>query len=212
MSCQITDFLYAYDNALTPISLPGQRVFAVPSSDQLRILISGNYRILSNNPNITSPIYQKGIVATTNINGQFSITLPYGATETKPTNPNGQWSIVFPDGRIIAGEVPSAAGPLTLDDLISSYGWVWSSTAVYTPPSNGVEARGTAIFTNSQLATIVFLNPMILSTYQIELSPSEDSIIPGTGPTVFWSNKTTTGFNINTGTLFTGSVDWVAKL
>lgn len=212
MSCQIQDFLYAYQNTLTPIPLPGRQVYAVPSSDQLRILVSGGYRILSDNPNITSALYQKGIVANTDIVGQFSITLPYGATETKPSNPDKEWSLVFPDGRILSGVVPTVAGPLSIDDLITSYSWVWTSVAAYTPPASGVESRGTATFVSSQMANIIFLTPMILSSYQIELSISEDANIPGTAPSYFWSNKTTTGFTINTGTPFTGSIDWVAKL
>jgi hypothetical protein len=212
MSCQIQDYLYAYKNDLTPIPLPGQQVFAVPSSNQLRIQVAGNFRILSDNPGIVSPLYQKGIVAPTDINGQFTVTLPYGATETHPNNPNGQWSLVFPDGRILSGVVPSVAGPLTLDALITSYSWVWTTAAIYTPPASGVEARGTAIFSSSQTATILFLVPMVLSTYQISLSISEDSGSPGSAPNVFWSGKTTSGFTINTGTLFTGSVDWIASL
>ena len=204
MACQIQDYLSSYQNDLTPISLSGQQVYAVPSSDQLRILVSGSYRILSDNPNITNPLYKKGIVATTNIMGQFSLILPYGATETKPINPDGKWSLVFPDGRILSGEVPTVAGPLTLDTLISMYGWVWTTAAVYTPPASGVEARGTAVFTASQMANIVFLVPMVSSAYQIELSISEDTLFPGTAPSVFWSSKTTTGFTINTATPFTG--------
>jgi hypothetical protein len=212
MPCLIEDKLYAYGNDLTPQPLGNQQIFAVPTANTVRILVAGKYRILSVNPNITTAAFNEGIVATTDASGQFSFSIPYGATETKPINPDATWSLVFPDGKVLTGEVPTVAGPLLIDDLITTYNWAWTQGVVYTPPASGVEARGSAVFTAMTSVSVVFLIPMVSAAYEITLGISEDSTSPGFAPNYFWSNKTTTGFTINTSVTFTGFVDWNAKL
>ncbi len=212
MPCQIQDFLYAYTNTLTPDPQVNQQLYAVPSSDALRISVMSQYRILAVNPNITTPAFNKGLTATTDSNGQFSFTLPYASSETKPTVPLAKWSLVFPDGRIFTGEVPAIAGPVTLDQLATTYGWVWSTSVTQTSPITGASARGTASFVSATSFNVVFLNALANASYQIDLSASEDQVVSGTAPSVWWSNKTTSGFTINTSATFTGFVDWTAAL
>lgn len=211
MPCTITDYYRYRDATGTPVALVGYTVLAVPASNLYRISTSGTYRPIVANPNITTVAYQYGQTTTTEGNGQFSFALPYAATETKPTSPSAQWSIVLADGRILTGVVPSVAGPITLDDLESTYSWAWTTGVAYTAPTSGVEARGTASFTAADSASVVFGPAMSSSAYQILLTPSVDT---GTGtiPSASWTNKSTSGFDIKVSGIFTGSVDWSAKL
>jgi uncharacterized membrane protein YeiH len=187
-------------------------VLAVPAADFYRLSISGSYRILNVNPNITTSASKFGIVAVTDAAGLFSITLPYGASETHPTSPAPQWSIALPDGRVITGVVPSVAGPLTLDDLIQTYDWVLNTSIYVAPVTPGTLARGTVTFTASDAENVVFVGFAFASAnYIITLTPSVDTDT-GDPPAVAWSSKTTTGFTINTSGTFTGSVDWRAEL
>lgn len=210
MPALIQDYLYAYGNDLTPIPLPSQKLYAVPSSSLMRISVSGTYRVLSDNPNIVNQAFTKGMVATTDINGQFSFSLPYGATETKPVN--SPFTIVFPDNRYLSGIVPSVAGPISLSDLVDTYAWEWTEGITYIAPSSGVEARGSALFVGGISSNVIFTTPMASTSYQISFSSSVDSVTAGFTPGIFWSDKTTTGFVINTTTEFNGNVDWSAKL
>lgn len=212
MPCEITDNLYYYSNSLTPVALTQQTVLAIPAADFYRISVASNYRILGANPNITTAAYKFGIVTLTNGSGEFTLTLPYGATETKPTSPAAEWSIVLPDGRVVTGVVPSDAGPLTIDDLISSHGWEFNTSVYVAIPTPGTLIRGTAVFTAASSAAVTFGGaPLASSAYIIKLTPSIDTDT-SEPPAVGWSSKTTTGFTINVSGVFTGSVDWEVNL
>jgi hypothetical protein len=68
--------------------------------------------------------------------------------------------------------------------------------------------RGTAVFVAASVVSIVLATP-IPGAYVITLTPSLDS---GSGamPSVAYNNKSGTGFDIDVGTSFTGTVDWSA--
>ena len=212
MPCQILDRLgyMAPDGTFVP--LEGQQIVAVPGSNTYRVSYAGNYRpLIGLNPLVTSAALKHGVVAQTDPVGEYSFTLPYSATETNPSTPTPVWSLVFPDGSIATGPVPSVAGPITVDELLGSHSWVWASQVYVAPVTAGTFAKGTATFSASSSATIVFAAPFVTNAYQIELTPSTDSN-DGTIPRVAWGTKTTTGFVINTDGSFTGSVDWSAQL
>jgi len=212
MSCTITDNLYYYSSALAGQALTNRQVIAVPSADFYRISIGGNYRTLGVNPNITTAAYKLGIVATTDSAGQFTLVLPYGATESLPASPVMKWTIVLPDGRQIYGTVPSVAGPLTLNDLLTTHGWAFTTSTYVAPVTPGTLARGTATFTAASTFDVVFAGaPFASAAYGIRLTPSIDTNT-SEPPAVGWSSKTTTGFTINVSGVFTGSVDWEAVL
>lgn len=211
MPCTITDYLSYYDSSLGPQALPNQQVLAVPGADFYRVKISAAYRLLSLNPDITSAAYKFGIVATTDSNGMFSFSLPYATTETHPTVPSPQWSLVLPEGRLFSGVVPAVAGPLTVDTLITTYGWVEADSVYVAPVTAGRLARGTAVFSGGTVATVLLVPAFAASTYQIKLAPSLDSVTNQI-PAVAWSEKSTSGFKINVSGQFTGSVDWEAVL
>lgn len=215
MPAQIQDS-YGYrapDGTFTGLS--GQQVIAVPSSPNLTVDYSGTWRPLNGlNPNVVgSTVFKYGTVASTDASGVWSITLPYADPETHPSTPPARWSLVFPDGSILSGVVPSDAGPLAVDDLIADHGWTWASQVYVAPVTAGVFAKGTAVFSGgSATATIVFLSPFVLNTYQLTLAPSTDTN-DGTIPRVGWSDKTTSGFTVAVDTSdFTGQVDWQAQL
>lgn len=210
MPCVITDFYQYYDNTLTPVPRPNETIIAVPSADFMRIPISAVPRILGVNPDITNTALRFGIVATTDNAGEFSFTLPYAA-DTLPDSPLQKWTILFPDGRMVSGAVPSVAGPLTINTLISTYDWVWSSSVYAAPTTAGQLARGSATITADTTASVVFVAPFASTSYVIKLTCSVDSVT-GDTMTANYSNKTTTGFDIKTAGEFTGTVDWEASL
>jgi hypothetical protein len=214
MSCQLSDS-YGYrapDGTFT--GLPNNQIYAVPSSPNLTVSYSGTWHPLNGlNPNISgSPAFKYGAVAQTNSAGLWSFTLPYATTETHPAAPPAQWTLVFPDSSMLTGVVPAMAGPLAVDDLISTYGWAWASSIYVAPVTAGSFAKGTAQFSLAGTATITFLSPFVTNGYQIELTPSVDSV-DGTIPRAAWSSKTGSGFQIVLDTTaFTGSCDWTARL
>lgn len=212
MSCVISDYLFYFSAALSGQALANQQIWAIPGADYYRIKVGGSFRVLNVNPDQTSLPLRFGIVATTDSNGLFSLTLPYGdSSETHPASPEPKWSILLPDGRVLTGIVPSVAGPLTLDDLLSSYGWSISSAVFVATATQGALARGTTTFSNSSSASIVFSTPFAASSYILKLTPSQDSVTDEL-PVVGYANKTTTGFDITLSDSFTGTVDWEAAL
>jgi hypothetical protein len=210
MPCVISDYLSYYNSTLAAQGLQNQQVLAVPGANFYRIKVSSTFRVLGPNPGITSSVLKLGIIAVTDMSGLWSLTLPYGdATETHPSSPAPQWSIMLPDGRIFSGVVPSVAGPLALDDLITTYSWVLNTSVYVAPVTPGTLARGTAAFDAATTATVL-LNPAFSSSaYVLTLTPSVDS---GTGDVVDvgYSDKSTTGFTIHASASFSGTVDWQA--
>lgn len=212
MPCTITD-IYGYRVAAgTLTGKAGQIILAVPSSTAATYKYTATYRTSTAiNPNISgSPAVTRGVTVTTDATGSYTLALPYLATETHPTT-NVKWSILFPDGMVASGEVPSVAGPLTIDDLILTYGWTWSTQIATAPVVAGVLARGIATFSGgTDTASIVFGSPFVSAGYAIKLTISYDS---GTLALPMYANKTTTGFDIKvTDSAFVGTVDWEAAL
>lgn len=210
MACQIQDTFQYYNNALTGVPLQNQQILAVPAANFFRISISSVYRMIAQNPNITTAAYKYGIVASTNSSGIWSITLPYGASETLPATPDPEWFLIFPDGRIIKGVVPSVAGPITVNALLQTYSWT-QVDAIYTAPlTPGALAEGVATITADIVATIVFATAFA-SVPRIQVSASLDSVTNSV-VAVGYSAESTTGFTINMGGTFTGTVCWSARL
>lgn len=216
MPCTITDVLGYRSAAGTLVGLASQTISAIPSSPLLTFDYAGDFRPANGiNPNATpgGPPTQYGVFTQTDGTGEWTLVLPYAATETKPASPLAKWSIVFPDGNALVGVVPSAAGPLSVDDLIASHGWTWANNVYVAPVTAGTFAKGTAPFSGgSATATILFAAPFAANSFQVQLTPSvdtNDGSIPGAG----WATKTTSGFVITLDTAdFVGSVDWSAQL
>ena len=210
MACQIQDTFQYYNNALTGVPLQNQQILAVPAANFYRISITSAYRMIAQNPAITTAAYKYGIVATTSSSGVWSITLPYGASETLPATPDPTWMIIFPDGRIIQGVVPSVAGPITVNALLQTYAWT-QIDAVYTQPlTPGALAEGVATITADTTAAIVFATAFA-STPRIQLTASLDTVTSA-AVTANYSSLSNTGFTINMGGTFTGTVCWSARL
>lgn len=209
-NCTITDKYgyFAADGTFTGVQ--NVAVYAVPDASWRTVDVSGTYRTLGVNPNITTAAYQRGRVTTTDSSGQYSFALPYPAAE-HPASPAATWTIVLPSGDMWSGAVPAVAGPLTLDDLRTTHSWVQVNAVYVAPVTPGTLARGTATFSSATSATVVFGTAFALNTYQIQLTPSVDSST-GNVPAVAWGSKTTTGFTITTSGAFSGSVDWEAVL
>ncbi len=212
MPCTITDYLSYYSSSLTAQGLQNQQVIAVPGSNGYRIKVSSAFRLLAQNPAVASMALKLGLVATTDSTGLWSLTLPYGdSTETHPATPSPQWSIVLPDGRVFTGVVPSVAGPLALDDLIGSNGWVLNTQVYVAAVTPGTLARGIATITGTDSATVNFASNFASSAYILKLTASLDSV---TGAAVVpnYTNKSASGFTISMGGTYTGTVDWEASL
>lgn len=216
MACEIADQLGYRSAAGTFTGLVGQPILAVPSSPLLTVDYAGTWRPLNGiNPNITggSP-YQYGVSTTTGGSGAWSLTLPYGATETEPASPLAKWTILFPDQNAISGVVPDDPGPLSVRDLIADWGWTWAANVYVAPVTSGTFAKGTAVFSGgSATATILFVGgAFAANTYTLTFGPSVDTN-DGSIPRPGWSSKTTTGFQLAVDSAdFVGSVDWEAKL
>lgn len=214
MPCAITDSLGFMASTGAFVPLPSQQIFAVPSSPDYRVSYAGTYRpLIGQNPLITSPPLRYGVLATTDSNGQYSFTLPYGSGETNPAQPPAVWTLLFPNGSQLSGIVPSDPGPFSVDQLIAAHGWTWVGSIYLAPVTQGSFAKGTVIFSGSSpSATVLFLSPFVVNTYQITLSPSTDSN-DATIPSVAWADKTTTGFTLHVSpATYVGSVDFEAKL
>lgn len=210
-NCTITDRVGYFAAGGTFTGVQSQLVYAVPDASW-RTVDAGSsvYRPLGANPNITTAAYQRGRVATTDSNGEFTFALPYPAAE-HPATPAAYWTIVLPSGDQWYGAVPSAAGPFTIDDLRTTYSWVQTNSVYVAPTTAGTFVRGTATFTAASSVAIVFGAAFASAAYQIQLTPSVDSST-ATAPGVGFSAKSTTGFTINTTGIFTGQVDWAAQL
>ena len=195
MPCELADS-YGYRAADgTFVGVSGSQVFAVPSTPNLTVSYGGVWRPMNGlNPLISGgTAFKYGAVAVTDPDGQWSLTLPYAAAETHPLQPPAQWTLVFPDGNKLTGVVPSDAGPLSIDDLVTTHAWAWASHVYVAPVTAGVFAKGTAVFSGASAnSATLFLSPFSTNTYQLTLTPSVDSN-DGTIPRVAWSSKTTGG-------------------
>lgn len=209
-NCEIQDAVGAWSAAGTFTGTPGLIVYAIPDASWRTYDVSGTYRPLGINTAISVAAYQRGRTATTDASGVWSHFLPY-PTSTYPTTPAPVWSIVLPSGDIWSGEVPAVAGPLTLKTLEQTYNWAQTGSIYVAPVTPGTLAEGIATFTAATTAAILFSTPFASDTYRITLTPSVDSVT-GNIPAVGYASKTTSGYTITSTGVFTGKVDWTAKL
>jgi len=214
MPCTITDKIGYRTAAGVHTAIPNLPVYAVPGLSALTFDTGGTYRPnAARNPLIVgNPALDHGQIAITDGSGQFSLTLPY-ATETHPSSPEPYWTILFPDGQMVSGVVPSVAGPLTVDDLIQTYGWRWVSSVYIAPVTPGSLARGIATFSGaSNRVSIVFVPAFVSAPTAITIASSVDS---GTGEPmlVSYDNMTASGFDlVAKDATYAGSVSWSAGL
>lgn len=210
-NCQIIDAVGYTSPTGTFVGSPGQVVYAVPDASWRTFDVgAGVYRPLGVNPTINVAALQRGRVAVTDASGAWEFDLPYPAA-SHPASPATTWSIQLPSGDIWSGQVPAVAGPLTLDDLRATYSWVQLNAVYVAPVTPGTLIRGTATFTAASTASILFSVPFASSAYGIKLTPSVDSVT-GNIPAVGYDNQTTTGFDIVTSGVFTGTVSYEAVL
>lgn len=208
--CTISGLLAYRIPAGTLTGKPNEVLFAVPDLNTRRYNVSGTYQYLATNPNVTgNAALQFAVRATTDGTGAFSFVLPYSATASKPTTPAAQWSILYPDGRIITGAVPAVA-TATIDDLETTYSWVWASQVYTAPTTPGTLVRGKATFTAATSVVIAFSVPFVATPY-ITLAAKADT---GTGnvPVAGYTSDSASGFTIVTDGVYTGEVTWTAVL
>lgn len=214
MPCTITDKIGYRTAAGVHTAIPNLPVYAVPGLSALTFDTGGTYRPnAARNPLIVgNPALDHGQIAITDGSGQFSLTLPY-ATETHPSSPEPYWTILFPDGQMVSGVVPSAAGPLLIDDLIESHGWAWSSSIYVVPVSPGAKARGVASFTGSSARVSILFSPSFASApAEITIASSIDANT-GEPMSVSCDLVTTTGFDlVAKDAVYVGSVYWTASV
>lgn len=213
MSCQITDIIGYRSNLGALVGTANLNVIAVPDTSRSTYDYAGDWHpnVMFNPLIVGNPSLAHGQIATTDVNGEWTHVLPNASAETHPVSPEQKWSLLFPDGSVLTGEVPAVAGPLTVDDLVQTYGWAWSSSVYVAPVTPGTLARGIASFTGaSSSVTILFSSPFVSSGYGLKLAPSYDA---ATEPKVYYSNKSATGFDIVVSdSAYVGTVDWEATL
>ena len=214
MPCIISD-IYGYRNpagSLVPLS--GQIVTAIPDSPNRFADYAGDFRPLAGlNPTISGSVaFRYGVQTQTDLSGAWSFTLP-DATETFPNDPPPKWTIALPDGSMLAGVVPTLAGPISTKELVELHGWGWVSQLYIAPVTQGSYARGTAVFTGAGTdIAIIFATQFVDSSYLVTHSPGLDTN-NGSIPQVGHSNKSTAGFTLSVSDpSFVGQVDWEAKL
>ena len=214
MPCTVTDRIGYRSSAGAHTAQANLSVIAVPSSTAQTYDYTGTWRPnAANNPLIVgSPALNHGAIATTNANGEFTLVLPY-ATETHPLSPEAQWTILLPDGQMVKGVVPAAAGPLTVDDLIETYGWAWVNAVYVAPVTPGTLTRGIASFTGAgSTVSIVFAPAFVSAAYVINIASSIDTNT-GQPMEVSYNNKSTSGFDlVAKDAAYVGTVDWSAVL
>ncbi len=214
MPCTITDKIGYRTAAGVHNPQSNLPVYAVPGLSALTFDTGGTYRPnAARNPLIVgNPALDHGQIAITDGSGQFSLSLPY-ATETHPSSPEPYWTILFPDGQMVSGVVPSAAGPLLIDDLIESHGWAWSSSIYVVPVSPGAKARGVASFTGSSARVSILFSPSFASApAEITIASSIDANT-GEPMSVSCDLVTTTGFDlVAKDAAYVGLVYWTASV
>lgn len=215
MSCQITDIIGYRNNLGVLVGTANLNVIAVPDTSRSTYDYAGDWHpnVMFNPLIVGNPSLAHGQIATTDVNGEWTHVLPNASAETHPVSPEQKWSLLFPDGSVLTGEVPAVAGPLTVDDLVQTYGWVWASSLYVAPVTEGSVARGTATFSGAgSTVSVVFATPFAAATYQLTWGSSVDANTLEAMP-VSYTNKTTSGFDlVAKDAAYVGTVDWEAKL
>lgn len=215
MSCHITDIIGYRSNLGVLVGTANLNVIAVPDTSRSTYDYAGDWRpnVMFNPLIVGNPSLAHGQIATTDVNGEWTHVLPNASAETHPVSPEQKWSLLFPDGSVLTGEVPAVAGPLTVDDLVQTYGWAWASQQYVAPVTEGSLAGGIVSFTGaSNTASVVFTTPFATANYRIWRCSSVDANT-GEPMDVSYTNKTTSGFDfVAKDAAYVGTVDWEAKL
>lgn len=212
MPTQITGSLGSPDSAGALIPLAQATLYVSPSvSTQLRIQYggAGEFVLVTAN-NLLPAQYQYGFSTTTDIAGVYDFNLPLD-TEIHTPDPDAfKWNISLPDGSVYSGPPLAVAGPVTLDDLIETYGWTLSSSLIVQTTILGQVAQGTVTFTGQSEMEVSFQNnPMSDGAYQVVCSPGKDDAneqVPGYDVI----DKTGNGFTVELSFPFTGTLDFIA--
>lgn len=212
MATQITGALGSPAPDGTLIPLAGASIYISPSqSTQLRIQYggSGDFSLVTANTSLPVP-YQYGFVTQTDNAGTYDFLLPKD-TEIHTTDPDAfKWNISLPDGSVYSGPALAAAGPYSLDDLITGQGWELSSSLVVNATILGQVAQGTIAVNGQDSVEVEFTGPAMPDQhYQVFPSPTRDS---GTDqiPGVEAISRTANGFTLKFTFTYTGSVDYIA--
>lgn len=211
-NCIITDRCVYWAPNGSIIAIENAPVYAIPDSTARRYDDGiGTYRTLGVNPEIITVGWERGRRALTDGTGTFSFSLPQSVGSTHPADPEAIWTIVLPSGDQWFGVVPAVAGPLTIDQLVETYGWTQTNTIYTQPTTQGAFTKGIVTFVNANTQTVLFLDEYDIDSYIIKLTPSINAL---TGNPLerapSYTNKSTTGFDIVLGEDFTGTIDWVA--
>gem|GEM_PF-6437799 len=117
MSCTIIDKALAIDNSGAPVPQIGQQIRLIPATQPVFVKIGGVLREILVP---TRPITIAG-------DGTWTTVGPW-PSECDPTT--ALWDLLMPDGTRWRGAFPEGlAGPFTVSQLKTSYGWILQSTA-----------------------------------------------------------------------------------
>ena len=214
MACVIAD-KYGYRTANgTVTGLEGQVILAVPDSSVYIFDVGGTWTPNTPlNPDINGAIaLRRGQTVTTDSVGDWSLTLPE-PTESQPSSPEPKWSLLFADGSVCTGVVPAMAGPLSVYDLVATYGWVWSANVYVAPVTAGSFASGVVTFSGASATVSVTFTPAFATNdYRLTIASSVDANT-GEPMDVSYNNKSASGFDlVAKDAAYVGTVDWSARL
>lgn len=211
MSTQITGKLGSPDptGVLLPLSLA--TLYVSPSSArQLRVKYggSGEFVLVAANTSLPVP-YQYGFAAKTDSDGTYNFKLPESTEIHTPDSAGFGWNISLPDGSVYSGPALAGAGPYSLDDLLTTYGWTLTSSLYVQVGVLGQVAQQTVTWTGQQSMLVSFEQPMADGAYQVVCSPGKDASTSDV-PTYDVVGKTGQGFTVELSFPFTGQMDFIA--
>lgn len=196
----------------TTAPLASVTFYVSPSNNQgLRIQYGGSGAFIPVVQNTAlDPPYQYGFAVTTDASGIYTFKLPLLA-EIRSPDANLKWNITLPDGTVYSGPALSAAGPVSIEDLLQTYSWQQTQGLVLTAPLSGTIQRGTATVSGAATsATVLFQGgQMPSSSYQVFVDPGKDTATQAV-PEHNVTNKTQLSFVVEFAPGFTGDFDWLA--
>lgn len=198
------------DNTLLPLA--NAKLYLVPSdATQLRIQYggAGDFQLVTANTALPAA-YQYGFVTTTDSNGQYDFNIPLDTEIHTPDPANFLWNLVLPDGSVFAGPALATAGPLNIDDLLTSHGWTLKSSLQVRTSLLGQVAIQSVAFTGQTSATVSFTGPpMPDAGYAVVCEFTADSI-SGAIPTYEAASRTGAGFELRVSFAYTGTARFIA--
>jgi hypothetical protein len=162
-----------------------------------------NINLASNDPSkiVCSTKEDCGCIDTTCVDGEKSCISPNISYIDKKYTPNSHLIKVqfhvsdFQTNywnRLLGSDIDNAAAGLSSIDTM-----IFDAS----PATKYVHRQGTVTFNNVNSVNVIFDNPLSVSNYSVALSCNKNI-------NVWYSNKTTTGFTINSELTFQGFVDW----